>query len=174
MLEKYLGDSYDLVKRFWREALNPIAPLYAHPKFVPADIRGRFTTVTSIPILDTNACPSGPFGILLDPHTGVPLPKDGSATGRASYAPLPFIAEADKELQPRYMVCFDQSSHRKHELDKRGQRAKKMEFLQNHGLDCFYYVSHAPFLFVAREPDVLRAIRDRLVSLGIPKNRLEP
>src|SRR6266478_6504291 len=31
--EKYLGDSYDLVKRFWCESLGPVAPLYAHPRF---------------------------------------------------------------------------------------------------------------------------------------------
>src|SRR5438552_17254728 len=34
--EKYLGDSYDLVKRFWCESLGPVAPLYAHPRFVPS------------------------------------------------------------------------------------------------------------------------------------------
>jgi len=31
-----LGDSYDLVKRFWAEALGPGGTLYAHPRFVPA------------------------------------------------------------------------------------------------------------------------------------------
>jgi hypothetical protein len=174
MLEKYLGDSYDLVKRFWREALNPIAPLYAHPKFVPSDIAARYTALTSIPILDTDARPSGPFGILLDPHTGIPLPKEPPVPTTAKLASLSFIVETDKEFRPRYMVCFDQSSHRKHELDKSGQRAKKMEFLQNQGLGCFYYISHAPFLFVASDPNVVQAIRERLLSLGIPETRLEP
>lgn len=28
--ELYLGDSYDLIKRFWSESLRSIAPLYAH------------------------------------------------------------------------------------------------------------------------------------------------
>ena len=123
MLEKYLGDSYDLVKRFWREALGPIAPLYAHPKFVPADIQARFTTVTSIPIFDSR--PNGPFGLLLDPHTGIP--QDPSVRTNAKHASLEFIVETDRELRPRYMVCFDQSSHRTPDLDKKGQRAKKME-----------------------------------------------
>jgi hypothetical protein len=71
------------------------------------------------------------------------------------------------------MVCYDQSYHRKHELDKKGQRAEKMRFLHKEGLVSFYYTSHAPFLFVAREPGVVESIRDRLLALGIPAGRLE-
>ncbi len=36
MKEKYLGDSYDLVKRFFCDILRPIAPLYAHQKTLAA------------------------------------------------------------------------------------------------------------------------------------------
>jgi hypothetical protein len=50
----YLGDSYDIVKRFWSESLRAVAPLLAHPRFVPADIRMQYTSVTSIPVLDTD------------------------------------------------------------------------------------------------------------------------
>lgn len=170
MLEKYLGDSYDIIKRFWHEALAPIAPLYAHPKFIPAELRTRFTTLTLIPMLDSHP---KTFGLLIDPHTGIPLPKEDEIRATVSYASLPFIVETERELSPLYMVCFDQSYHRKHELDKKGQRAEKMRFLQKQGLSSFYYVSHAPFLFVAREPVVLKSIRDRLLALGIPAIRLE-
>jgi hypothetical protein len=74
MLEKYLGDSYDLIKRFWHEALEPIAPLYAHPKFIPADLRTRFTTLTSIPILDSPPEPA------LRPVTG-PAHRNSTSKG---------------------------------------------------------------------------------------------
>ena len=39
MDEQWLGDSYDLVKRFWKKSLEPVAPLYSHPRFVPSTIR---------------------------------------------------------------------------------------------------------------------------------------
>jgi len=60
MRETYLGDSYDLVKRFWYESLKSIAPLYAHPRFVPPAIHSKYTAVTSISILDVR--PVGQFG----------------------------------------------------------------------------------------------------------------
>jgi hypothetical protein len=86
---------------------------------------------------------------------------------------LSFMVQTDDELHPQYMVCFDQSHHRHHELSREQQRAKKMQFLQSHGIASFYYVSHAPFLFMARKAEVLQVIRDRLTSLGIPTTRLE-
>src|SRR5207244_11033429 len=61
-------------------------------------------------------------------------------------------------------ICFDQSYHRHHELSRELQRAKKMQFLQRHGIASFYYVSHAPFLFMARKAEVLHAMHDRLRS----------
>lgn len=170
MLEKYLGDSYDIIKRFWHEALEPIAPLYAHPKFIPAELQARFTTLTLIPILDLHP---KTFGLLLDPHTGIPLPKEDEIRTSGDYASLPFIVETERELRPLYTVWFDQSYYRKHELDKKGQRAEKMKFLHKEGLSSFYYTPHAPFLFVTREPGVLKSIRDRLLALGIPVIRLE-
>ncbi len=57
MCDVYLGDSYDLVKRFWSESLRSVGPLYAYSRFVPADIRVQYTAVTSIPILDTDNLP---------------------------------------------------------------------------------------------------------------------
>ncbi|SPE45500.1 hypothetical protein SBA7_860002 [Candidatus Sulfotelmatobacter sp. SbA7] len=171
MREVFLGDSYDLVKRFWRESLDSIGPLYAHPRFIPLSIRKQFTAVTTIPILGT--LPKGHFGILLDPDTGVPLPSKQAVRRTAKHAPLTFIVGLNVEMRPDYLICFDQSYHRLHELDRKQQRAEKGKFLAQKGLSSFYYVSHAPFLFVASQPLILRNILDRLVSLGIPKDRLE-
>src|SRR5262249_42311766 len=73
MHESYLGDYYDLVKYFWRSTLDPIAKLYAHPRFVPADLAKRYTALTSLKIHDHAV--EKPFGILLDPDTGIRLPS---------------------------------------------------------------------------------------------------
>ncbi len=167
----YLGDSYDIVKRFWAKSLHPVAPLYAHPRFVPEEIRAEYKAVTSIPVLDTDSPPERPFGLLLDPDTGIPLATESKTKATASHAPLSFIVEVNKQLRPTYMICFDQSYHRSHKLKKPEQLEQKREFLRGHGLNSFYYVSHAPFLFVARKAEILNKVRRRLVSLGIPRSR---
>ena len=173
MREDYLGDSYDFVKRFWCESLGSIAPLYAHPEFVPEKFRDKYTKTTSIPILDLAVVPNRPFGILIDPDTGIPLPTDGVDGATASHASLPFMVQLIQNLRPHYIICFDQSYHRSRKLGRKGQLKKKTRFLRDKGIRSFYYVSQAPFLFMAEKSDVLRDIWDRLTSLGIPANRFE-
>jgi hypothetical protein len=172
VLECYLGDSYDLVKRFWSKSLEPIGPLYAHPKFVPSAIYAKYTAVTSVPILGTR--PEGHCGILLDPDTGVPLPSSSSHSATRSHASLQFIVDLTRELHPDYMICFDQSYHRKHALNRDEQKEAKRTFLSDQGIVSFYYVSHAPFLFMASEKKILRSVLGRLISLGIPKRLFHP
>jgi hypothetical protein len=167
----YLGDSYDIVKRFWSESLQTVAPLYAHPRFVPADIHVRYTAVTTIPILKNGKPPEGSFGLLLDPHTGIPLPAEDPAEVNAAHAPLQFIVRVNEQLRPAYMICFDQSYHRHHELSRLEQLERKREFLQKRGVGSFYYYSHAPFLFMAAKVETLTAVLSRLISLGVPQER---
>src|SRR5437867_2849648 len=79
MREKYLGDSYDLVKRFWAESLSPVGRLLAHPGFIPAEMRAQYTLITNIPMLDSlnsQNIDSRGFGLLMDPDTGIPLPVE--------------------------------------------------------------------------------------------------
>jgi hypothetical protein len=170
----YIGDSYDLVKRFWAEGLCSVASLYAHPRFVPTAIQAEYTAVTSVPILASPSPPDGSFGLLLDPNVGVPFPIESNWHVTASHAPLQFVLQVFEQLKPIYVICFDQSYHRKSELSRPQQRDAKRAFLREKGIVSFYYVSHAPFLFMAKRPEDLDAIRGRLVSLGIPEVRLEP
>jgi hypothetical protein len=151
MDEKYLGDSYDFVKRFICSALSPIASLYAHERFVPADIRKTYTKITGIPML--SECSKGGFGVLLDPDTGVCLPGQKPLSGATpSHVSLRFIIELNSERHPDYIVCFDQSCHRKRELIPEAQREQKMKVLKDNGLSAFYYASHAPFSIHRPEP----------------------
>jgi hypothetical protein len=167
----YLGDSYDIIKRFWSESLKAVAPLRAHPRFVPAGIRARYTAMTSIQVLDADNPPGYPFGLMLDPDTGVRLPADISTGVTSSHIPLQFIVCVNERMRPTYMICFDQSYHRRHELSRAEQLEVKRAFLQRQGLSSFYYNSHAPFLFMSGEVEILKAVRSRLISLGVPEER---
>jgi hypothetical protein len=171
MKAKYLGDSYDLVKRFWAEKLAGIAPIYAHPRFIPEDLRAAFRSVTTIPILPTEIG-KGRFGLFLDPCTGIPLPNARGQRVTQSHAPLSFISDEIKTLCPAFLICFDQSHHRrKGGPSMMEQRQQKLNSLAKSGISSFYYVSHATFLFASKESKVLEGIRCHLVKCGIPSCR---
>src|SRR5438874_13108406 len=107
MDEQWLGDSYDLVKRFWKKSLEPVAPLYAHPIFVPSTIRTHYTAVTTLPILDTR--PHGRVGVLIVPRTGIPLPDSTATRATTKYSSLLFLIELDTALHLDYLICSDLS-----------------------------------------------------------------
>lgn len=172
MREKYLGDSYDVVKRFWAERLAEIAPLVAHPRFIPSALRSRFVELTTIPILGGDRQPES-FGLFLDPDTGIPLPSASSPGASISHAPISFIRDAFEVFAPRYLICFDQSHDRNAGLSKAEQRAQKCAALAGMGIPSFYYVSHAPFLFAAKDGTGLEAVRARLIASGIPASRFQ-
>ncbi|HSU14091.1 hypothetical protein [Longimicrobium sp.] len=168
MRAEFLGDSYDLVKRFWVQGLGTIAPLYSHPNFVPPGMRFAYTAATTIPVLEPENLPNTQFGLLLDPDTGITL----STNVKRSHASLALIVEIIGKYHPAYMICFDQSFHRKHELSRPEQMRKKQAYLHEHGVPSFYYKSHAPFLFAALGDEPLLDVKARLISLGIPAERL--
>jgi hypothetical protein len=175
MNQKYLGDSYDIVKRFLAEGLRPIAPLFADSRFIPEMISASYSLVTAMPILNPKGLlPQKPFGILLDPNTGIPLPSGLVQYTTVKHASLDYIVRIYDELNPEYLICFDQSYHRKHELSKPKQKDKKRKYLLGFGLYSFYFESQAPFLFISRKPEVLDSIRKWLLSMGIPDSRINP
>ena len=188
MREEFLGDSYDIVKRFWASSLRPIAPLSAHPHFVPAEMRAAFKKTTSVPVLELDppvgkhgavakgakiVYPEGDFGLLLDPDTGIPLTAD-HATNRV-HCSVDFIASLfGAHANLTYVICFDQSHDRNHALKGLRQMEKKRELITAAGLSSFFYKSHARFFFVTRDEATLAKIRKRLSTAGIPDVRFRP
>ena len=59
------------------------------------------------------------------------------------------------------------------ELNRDQQGHAKLRFLADAGLFAFYYVSHAPFLFVFPDVGSERQLKERLRSFGIPEERFE-
>jgi hypothetical protein len=172
MKPQFLGDSYDLVKRFWAERLASIAPLFAHPKFVPSSIEREYKKLVGIRILTSETVTRKPFGLFLDPDTGIPLPTASSQNASIRHAPVSFISREMNRLKPKDLICFDQSHNRNCGLTKEKQRHSKIAALRELGIASFYYVSHAPFLFAARDVADLELIRLQLVESGIPEWRL--
>jgi hypothetical protein len=171
MKRAYLGDSYDAVKRLWQELLAPTAPLFAEPRFIPAELQLDFTRLTGIPILSSQ--PPGVFSILNDPDTGIRLPGEENQSESRTHISISTVLEQLQRLQPRCVITFDQSDYRHGHLARDEQRRAKIASLSEAGASGFYYVSHAPFLFAFSTSAALREIHELLIHAGIPANRLE-
>ena len=168
----HLGDSYDLVKRFFAIALHPIAEIFAHPRFIPPDIRDAYTKLTSIPVLDANN--EGDYALFLDPDTGIHLPDGANQKQSRSHVSLAYLCEVFEEFTPSFLVCYDQGFHRRDDRTLFEQVMQKREYLQEMGIESFYYVSHAPFLFASDSISILHRVAEMVVENGIPQSKLEP
>ena len=171
MKRDFLGDSYDAVKRLWQQALSGWAPLFGEPRFIPEDLREEFTRLTGIPMLPD--LPPNPHAILNDPDTGIRLPDEQNQSESRAHISLSSIRDQLQRPGLRAVITFDQSDYRHSELKRDQQRHAKMRFLADAGLFAFYYVSHAPFLFVFPNTDTRQQLRERLQSFGIPDDRFE-
>src|SRR5437660_705569 len=104
---KHLGDSYDAVKRMWRELLASWAPLYAEPRFFGDDgLRKDFTRLTGIQMLNERR--EGIYSVLNDPDTGIRLPKKTNQTERRSHVAIERIIAQLRTDGVRCVVTFDQ------------------------------------------------------------------
>lgn len=171
MKRQFLGDSYDSVKRLWQEAFSDWAPLLAEPRYIPEEIRGAFTTLTRIPLLEGRR-PSA-YSIFNDPDTGIRLPDRKNQTEGATHINLATIVSQLAISGVRCVLTFDQSHHRELGFSPADQRNAKGSWLRSQGVCAFYYVSHAPFLFAFRENAHMETARDRLLEFGIPEHRIE-
>jgi hypothetical protein len=167
MKKAYIGDSYDIVKRFWACLLREWAPLYAKPEFIPQSLRREYTKLTGIPMLPSRR--PARYSVFLDPDTGISLPcKRPRSSGH-----IP-ICTVVGELQSEGVVCvvtYDQSF-------QRGQREagirQKLNELARNKVCGFYYDSHAPFLFATTGRRQLKRLRQTLLRAGVPAERLVP
>jgi hypothetical protein len=71
------------------------------------------------------------------------------------------------------VITYDQSHYRNIGLKLNEQHQAKMRGLAEEGLQSFYYVSHAPFLFAVPDTDALQQIHEILKNAGIPEERFD-
>ncbi len=175
MKSDFLGDSYDLVKRFWGDLLRDTAPLLAEPHFIPDDLRTGdpgmdYTKLTGIPVL-AGQHPNR-YSILNDPDTGIRLPGRKQNSSR-THITLAAIVEQLKRPCIYCSITYDQSDYRNLNMAKAKQRQKKIKAITRDGCFGFYYVSHAPFLFAFKTKSAMRTVRKMILEAGIPASRIE-
>lgn len=160
----YLGDSYDIVKRFFCEALRSLGyTVYIDPMFT-GEWSGQetaFYRFLGVERLTSAPTSSTPTALFLDPDTGVN--RKGSRS-HVSYKRV--VNEAQKH---KIVFAFDQGFSRGTAPEP--QIREKIEALAALGCSAIYYDSHARFLFVSRERSELKKLRSELVGQGLPSSR---
>lgn len=161
----YLGDSYDLVKRFFCQELRVLGyHVSADPMFSGAwnEEQAQFFRLIGADAASNAVSAAARTALFLDPDTGVNF-KGGSQ--HVSFDRLALEAS-------RYDLAFsfDQSFSRQASALE-GMRGK-LAALKERGCHGLYYDSHARFLFASRREDALAELRTHLVALGLPTKRL--
>lgn len=161
----YLGDSPDIVKRFFCGVLRDLGyAVYIDPMFTGAwngedAAFGKFLGATHILHRDPAQRRTA---LLIDPDTGV---RDTPTSAHVSFDHLAGVA-GEHEL----VLVLDQSFSRT--TSPREQMLLKLDAMAQRNCQGFYYDSHARFLFLGREQVPLAALANQLADLGLPRSRL--
>ena len=161
----FLGDSYDLVKRFFcRELVALRYEVVVDPMFTGAwgDKATQFYRLIGVAPEAVGAAATARAALFLDPDTGV-----NSNGGEQHVSFDRIVSEATTH---DLVFSFDQSFSR--QAKPRDVMQAKLAAVSSRGGRAMYYDSHARFLFVSLKEHPLQELREHLVSLGLPAERL--
>ena len=161
----YLGDSYDLVKRFFCFELSRLGYTVSVDPMLTGDWNTNvceFYRLIGAEPLDSNRPMSAKAALFLDPDTGI------NSKGGKQHASFDCLALKCKSYE--LVFAFDQSFSR--QVKPKDVIREKLIELREKGCHGMYYDSHARFVFVANKRDVLNELRNHLVALGLPQSRL--
>jgi hypothetical protein len=181
---KYFGDSYDIVKQSLLRWLHPFGGWSVHPMFtepVPPERATAFANFLGAEIVSTQvltpatdrssyfSCAQFCKNLFLDPDTGLRLQRTSLERSPAYIFASGLINLV--EMRPDALtLVFDQSLRRGFE---RPQVEEKLRYLRDHEVFGFAYVSHACFVVVGRDQDLVARASQRLISESkLPEERL--
>lgn len=161
----FLGDSFDLVKRFFAAELRSLGYEVAVDPLFTGNWAGEEETflrlIGAIHRQDLSGSAER-TALFLDPDTGV---KETGARTHVSFKRI-----ADESATHEIVFAFDQSFSRKGAVAE--AIARKLLELSKLGLTGLYYDSHARFLFASRRANAITELRLHLHAIGIPSRRL--
>ena len=163
----WFGDSYDLVKRFFAEAVRSLGyAVYIEP-MLTGEWDGRedqLLRLLQVQHVRDHVSSNERSALLIDPDTGI------SERSSPKHVSLGRIVE--HLVTHDLIFAFDQSFSRIGDAD--AVMRSKLERLNVCGAAGFYYNSHARFLFAASSWEPLAALQARLRESGLPTSRLLP
>jgi hypothetical protein len=163
MKPHYLGDSYDIVKRYFCEALR----LLGYSVYADLLPTGNWNGAEQLLYRFIGArphteAPEAPSALFLDPDTGV--------ARKAGSKHVSFERVAVECASYEIVFAFDQSCSRGSAA--RPQIDSKLRALAELSCVGMYYDSHARFLFASRNSAPLERFAHLLIAQGLPGSRL--
>ena len=161
----YVGDSYDLVKRFFSQELGKLGyEVVVDPRFTGewSGQEASFFRLIGAKHMQDLVTPNAPRALLMDPDTGI------NAAGGPKHVSFDQIRKA-ADLYEMVFV-FDQSFSRQH--DPSAVIDKKLDELTKIGLHAMYYDSHARFAFASKNGAAIDELHRHLLGTGLPESRL--
>ena len=161
----YVGDSYDLVKRFFGQELGKLGyEVAVDPRFTGewSGQEASFFRLIGAKHVKDLVTPNARRALLMDPDTGI------NEAGGTKHVSFDQIRKAADEYE--MVFVFDQSFSRQH--DSAEVIVKKLAGLTRTGLQAMYYNSHARFAFASKDESAIKKLHRHLVSTGLPESRL--
>ena len=161
----YVGDSYDLVKRYFGQELAKLGyEVVVDPRFT-GEWSGKeesyFRLIGAKHVRDPRS-PNARLALFMDPDTGI------NAAGGFRHVSFDQIGEAAQEYD--MVFVFDQSFSR--QQDPGSVMVKKLAELTRIGLHAMYYDSHARFVFASKDGSAINELNRHLLRTGLPESRL--
>ena len=180
---QFFGDSFDVVKRFLLQTIEPDAAWVAFPMFTDRATAASVRAFESF--LGVNVVGAALFtestnradhftalarhrNVFLDPDTGIKLKKAKGAES-VKYVFASELVALCQESPERLLVVFDQSVPRGSEKSAIQQ---KLRHFSDAGLHGFAYLSHACFVTLSATKDRCRMARANLLASGLPQTRV--
>lgn len=165
MNPEYLGDSYDLVKRFFCRELS----ILGYSVVVDPMLTGTWGTneqdfyrlIGANPVAPARLA-SARTAFFLDPDIGI---NESGSKQHASFDRLALEA-----TRHDLVLAFDQSFSR--QAKAKDVIQTKLWAFRSRGCHAMYYDSHARFVFVAKQRPVLDELQLQFLALGLPAWRL--
>lgn len=184
MRMEYFGDSYNIVKRSLINCLGSFGKWGVLPMFTEnvSEIDAKsFSTFLQVRLIsrkmidsDTDRFAyfnsiSGNENVLLDPNIGLKF-NSFRKISKPDYIYLDELKTIVNRQQSFLTMVFDQSLARRKEHT---QLTTKLEILRSNGIEGFAYVSHASFLFLSADKNILEsAYLEIMRQLNLPISRL--
>lgn len=118
--------------------------------------------------LFVQVCQKAP-NLLLDPDTGICSPRARPSACHLSPDEVEAIVAARRD---KLTVVYDKSFARRRTVDD--QLTDKLRDFKQRGLHGFAYRSHAHFIFLSRDRNIIRRARDLLIDARMPECRFTP
>ena|ERR1035437_3079743 len=180
MKENYLGDSFDIVKKFLIQSLAPGAewvaiPMFSH-EFKSDDIQA-FEEFLGVQVISKSVITKyNRIGyltaldqyhyIFIDPDKGIRL----KPTDSVEHISGEELVKLCREIPTRLLLVYDQSFDRGKKRDE--EIEEKLSYFQKERIYRFMYKSHACFIVLSASEAVCQNAYDHLLNSGLPGRKL--